>query len=124
MTVITVALTDHVPGIAFLPLRHPDRLRHVWNRSLGAVVRASLRRIGRAPADMTAALWGDDPALFGEVAGEPAPCPLVVFWAGATADQLAACLTDLIAAGWTPPLPDPDADSTNPFTNTRTGARP
>lgn len=125
LRVITVALTDHAPDIAFLPLNHPDRLRHVWNKSLGAVVRASLRRIGRAPADMTAAHWGDDPALFGNVAGEPAPRPLAVFWAGATVDQLAACLADLVAAGWTPPPPTPTPGAANPFdVPFTTGARP
>lgn len=131
---ITVVLTDHVAGIEFLPLRHPDRLRVVWNRPLGRVVRAVLGRIGRAPGDLQAALWGDDPALFGAVSGEAAPRPMAVFWDGATVEGLTVALVDLAAAGWTPPAPiaAPDTDpltpakaGANPFATTHpTGARP
>lgn len=122
---ITVVLTDHVAGIDFLPLRHPDRLRVVWNRPLVRVLRAVLGRIGRPPGDLQAADWGDDPGLFGPVSGEAAPRPLAVFWDGATVETLTAALADLAAAGWTPPPPIAAADAANPFTTAQsTGARP
>ena len=108
-----------------LSLHHDDRLRVIKDRTLDVVIRATLRRIGRDPADVAADWWCVEPALLGRVEGEPAPRPLAVFWAGATVDQLTACLADLVAAGWAPPPLAPPPGAANPFdVPFTTGARP
>lgn len=113
----TIVLTDHVDGVFGLPLRDRARCRDIFALPLNVAIRATLTRIGVAPADVVVDLWGDDPALFGPVSGHAAPQPLACFWSGAELDQIAAEIDQLRAAEWRPAPPLPV--SSNPFNGAR-----
>lgn len=100
--VIAVHLTAHAPGCAAWSLNDRRRNRDFYARDLHQVVRATLARLRRDPMAVEAGLYGEDPAIFGQVAGEPGPRPLAMIWEGATREGIAAAIAALRSAGWRP----------------------
>lgn len=100
--VIAVHLTAHAPGCADRSLNDRRRNRDFYGHTLDQVVRKTLARLRRDPAQVEAAFYGEDPAIFGQVAGEPGPRPLAMIWEGATREGIAAAIAALRAAGWRP----------------------
>ncbi len=105
MTAIAVHLTELAPGCASLTLGDRRRWKTFYAKPIDVVVRATLRRVERAPNEVTANLYGDDPALLVSVPGEDRPYPVAVIWDGAPLADIQAVLANLSAAGWRPEPP-------------------
>jgi len=108
---ISVHLTPFAPGCAGAPIHDARRWRTFYGKTPDEVLRATLKRIRRAPGAVRAKAENGDVLLLADVAPEvlrqltDAPTeavPFAVFWDGLTLDQVRAGLGDLAARGWVP----------------------
>lgn len=102
MTAIAVHLTELAPGCGSLSLNDRRRWKTFYAKPIANVLRATLRRIERAPDEVTVGLYGDEPALLVTVPGEAGAWPVARFWDGAALNDLAEALAGLKATGWRP----------------------
>lgn len=120
---VHIRLSPWAPGCIDLPWSDPRLRRDYWSTPLVKVVASLLRRLGRAPGEITLveATEGDiefrgdiPPDLAADHVG---PGILVILWGGPSLGQVQAALNRLEDAGWRPSaVPfSPSASQSAPF---------